>query len=120
MKRPVVHVPPTRKEDGSWTSNDEQKAELFADYVEQIFKPNEQQSRNEDKLILSEGNEEIPLVTPKDVANEIKRNINPRKAPGFDLISGEILKQLPRKGVVKLTHLINAASVENCRSEYDP
>jgi hypothetical protein len=47
-------------------------------------------------------------VTPKEVANEIKRNINPRKAPCFDLITGEILKQLPTKGVVKLTHLINA------------
>jgi hypothetical protein len=109
MKRPVVHIPPIRKEDGSWAKSDEQKAELFADHLEQIFEPNEQQSRNEDQLILSEENEEIPLVTPKEVANEIKCNINPRKAPGFDLITSEILKQLPRKGVVKLTHLINAS-----------
>jgi hypothetical protein len=50
--------------------NDEQKAELFADYMEQIFKPNKQQSRNEDQLILSEENEEIPSVMPKEVANE--------------------------------------------------
>jgi hypothetical protein len=120
MKRPVVHIPPIRKEDGSWARNDEQKAELSADYLEQILKPNIQQSRNEDQLILSEQNEEIPLVTPKEVANEIKRNINARKAPGFHLITGEILKQLPRRGLVKLTHLINAASVESCRSEYDP
>jgi hypothetical protein len=58
---------------------------------------------------LSEENEEIPMVTPKEVANVIKCIINPRKAPGFDLISGEILKQLQRKGTVKLTHLINAS-----------
>jgi hypothetical protein len=58
-------------------------------------------------MIRSEENEDIPLVTPKEVANEIKCNINPRKAPGFYLITGEVLKQLPRKGVVKLTHLIN-------------
>jgi hypothetical protein len=77
--------------------------------LEQIFKPNEQQSRNEDQLILSEENEEIPSVMPKEVANEIKRNINPRKGPGFDLITSEIPKQLPSKGVVKLTHLINAS-----------
>jgi hypothetical protein len=49
-------------------------------------------------------------VTPKEVTNEIKANINPRKAPGFELITGEkILKQLPNKGVVTLTHLINAS-----------
>ena len=36
-------------------------------------------------------------------------NINPKKAPGFDLITGEVLKNLPRKAIVKLTTLINAA-----------
>jgi hypothetical protein len=46
---------------------------------------------------------------PKEIANKIKLKINPRKAPGFNLITGEVLKQLPRKGVVKLTHLINAS-----------
>jgi hypothetical protein len=109
MKRPVVHIPPITKQDGSWARDDEQKAELSADYLEQIFKPNEQQSRNEDLLIFSEENEEIPLVTPKEVANEIKCNNNPRKPPGFNLIAGEILKQLPKKGVVKLNRLINAS-----------
>jgi hypothetical protein len=48
-------------------------------------------------------------VTPTEEGSEKKRNINLRKAPGFDLITGEILKQLPRKGGVKLTHLINAS-----------
>jgi hypothetical protein len=43
------------------------------------------------------------------VKKEIKENINPKKAPGFDLITGEIPKQLPRKAIVKLTNLINAA-----------
>jgi hypothetical protein len=109
MKRQVVHIPPIRKEDGSRARNDEHKAELSADYLEQIFMPNEQQSRNEEQLILSEENEEIPSATPKEVANEIKCNINARKVPGFDLITGEILQQLPRKGIVKLTHLINAS-----------
>jgi hypothetical protein len=39
----------------------------------------------------------------------IKGNINPNKAPGFDLIKGDILKQLPQKAIVKLTHLYSAA-----------
>lgn len=34
--------------------------------------------------------------------------INHKKAPGFDLINGEILKQLPRKAIIKLSHLNNA------------
>jgi hypothetical protein len=60
MRRPVVHIPPIREEDGCWARNDEQKTELFADCLEQIFKPNEQQSTNEGQLIMSEENEEIP------------------------------------------------------------
>jgi len=54
-------------------------------------------------------NEEIKLATTTEVKNEIKNNINPQKAPGFDLITGEVLQQLPRKAIVKITKLINAA-----------
>lgn len=35
--------------------------------------------------------------------------MSPQKAPGYDLITGEVLKQLPRKGLVKLTRIINAS-----------
>jgi hypothetical protein len=42
IKRPAVHIPPTRKEDSSWARDYAQKAELLADYLEQIFKPNKQ------------------------------------------------------------------------------
>ena len=34
--------------------------------------------------------------------------MNPKKAPEFDLITGEVLQQLPRKAIVKITNLINA------------
>ena len=64
------------------------------------------------KINLLQENQEhevINFVTPKEVAHEIKTNINTKKGPGFDLITGEILKQIPRKGIVKLTHLFNAA-----------
>jgi len=32
-------------------------------------------------------NEDIKLVTPTEVKNEINNNISPKKAPGFDLIT---------------------------------
>jgi hypothetical protein len=52
---------------------------------------------------------DIAFVTPKEVAEEIKTNINPKKSPRYDLITGEILKNLLKKVIIKLTHLINAA-----------
>jgi hypothetical protein len=39
----------------------------------------------------------IPPITPKEILTTIKDIIHPKKAPGFDLITGEILKQLPPK-----------------------
>jgi hypothetical protein len=36
------------------------------------------------------------------------KNINPHKAPGYDLITGKILRQLPRKAIVLLTTIYNS------------
>lgn len=38
-----------------------------------------------------------------------KNNVNPKKPPEFNLITGEVLWQIPRKAVLKLTSLINVA-----------
>ena len=52
--------------------------------------------------------ERIVLTSPGEATKKEKDNMNPKKAPGYDLITGEILKNLPRKSIVKLTNLINA------------
>ena len=41
--------------------------------------------------------EDITLVTPKEVTEEIRINLNTKKAADFDLIIGTILKQLFKK-----------------------
>ena len=52
----------------------------------------------------------------KEVETVIKKEINPKKAPGFDLITGKILEELPEKCIQKLTHIFNAV----LRVEYYP
>lgn len=109
IKRPIAHIPPIQQENGSWARSNKQKAEIFAEHLENTFQPNEVEQiwelPNEENGKL----EEIPRVTPKEVITEIKVNVNAKKSPGYDLITGEILKQLPRKAIVKLTYIINAA-----------
>lgn len=110
LKRPMMQIPPIKKEDGTWARSSEQKAECFATHLEKIFQPHQQQQ--EEEALQSnhlQEEENIMPVTVEEVIKEIKYNLNPRKAPGFDLITGQILKQLPRKAIVKLTYLINAA-----------
>lgn len=67
------------------------------------------QNNNDLEEIHNNITEEITPVTPREVAEEIESNLSPKKAPGFDLITGQILKQLPQKGIVMLTYLFNAA-----------
>lgn len=109
FKRPVLQNQPIRMENGAWARNNKQKAETFANYLENVFKSNSM--HDEEETVFEGDNEEleIELVSPKEVVNEINRNINAKKAPGFDLITGLVLKKLPRKGIIKLTNLINAS-----------
>jgi len=117
FKRPTMHVPPVRKHDSTWARNNKEKAETFADHLEKTFQAHEKRTmdnmrRNEKTL-----KQTIPPITPKEILIAIK-NINPKKAPGYDLITGEILKQLPHIAVVKLTHLYNAAFRLKCVPSY--
>jgi hypothetical protein len=53
---------------------------------------------------------ENPLVIPREVAEEIRTDLNPQRAIEFDLITGEILKNFKRRALVKLTALALAFS----------
>lgn len=48
------------------------------------------------------------MVTFKELINTIRCNLNTKKAPGYDLISGQILKELPEIAFLKLQYIINA------------
>ena len=109
LNRPPMSIPPLRKQDRTWTKDNKEKAVDFAEHLERTFQPNGVQLL--DNLRRREGTpiQQIPLVTPTELLNTIRVHINPKKAPGFDLLTGVILKQLPKKATVKLTNLYNAA-----------
>jgi hypothetical protein len=105
LKRLIAQVPPIKTTDGRWARNNLEKANTFAQHLEKRFHP------YPGLCILPVLNSndylgKIPLATPREVAEEIRTNLNPQKAHGFDLIIGEILKNF--KALVKLTTLINA------------
>lgn len=114
LKRPIMQIPPIRNANGKWAKSEEEKAKRFAEHLEQIFQPNESLSEGTLTEITLQEDDEIEQTSIHEVMREIKNNIKLKKAPGFDLITGEILKQLPRKAVVKLTNIINAAFRLKC------
>lgn len=53
--------------------------------------------------------EYIAPVTHTEIADTIKYKIKPKKAPGIDLVTGEMLKNLPSLALKKLADIYNAA-----------
>ena len=109
LKRPIMNILPLRKQDRTWAKDDKEKADVFAEHLERTFQPNGEQTMDNPRRREGTQIQQIPLVTPKELLNAVRAHINPKRAPGFDLITGVILKQLPKKATVKLTHLYNAA-----------
>jgi GTPase SAR1 family protein len=111
LKRPSTQIPPIRNENGTWARSNQEKADLFADHLEEVLQPNEEDgmhTQNLENVAVLRGSRLILPTTPREVLKEIK-NTTQKKTPGFDLITGEILRHLPQRAVVKLTHLYNAA-----------
>jgi hypothetical protein len=76
--------------------------------LERTFRPNEEKTFISKRTVKTHINR-IPPIKPKEIINEIETNVDPKISPRFDLLKGEILRQLPKKVIVKLTYLYNAA-----------
>lgn len=113
LKRPKENIPPLRQSNGYWVRKPEDKAEIFAQYLNEVFKPNDpsplypEEKMND--ILNSDQQMSLPLqlCTPAEVRNTINL-LKKKKAPGFDLITSEVLVHLPKKGILLLTILFNA------------
>jgi hypothetical protein len=106
--------PPLRRNDGSWASADDEKATMFAEHLVGVFQPNAD-ILNRDHCTSVQQVVDSPLqleppaknFTPSEIMNEIL-HLPLKKAPGYDLITSEVLRELPRKGIVFLTQIFNS------------
>jgi hypothetical protein len=108
IKHPIEQNPPLKKSDGGWASSDRDKADRFSEHLETVFSPHPPQGDEYFPPRSSEEGGEIKPFKPIEVANMIDKNVNVKKAPGFDKITGRMLKELPRKAIVHLTCIYNA------------
>lgn len=76
--------------------------------MESVFQPFDNSPADPDQFVV-EVKDDFPIkhVSPKEVP-EIN-HLKSKKAPGFDYITVQMLKKLPTKGIMKLTHLFNAS-----------
>lgn len=115
IKNPQQPIPPIRTSDGKWAKSSKDKAKLFAEHLTKVFTPLPQEtSKNEEDVInhylKAPLQMEMPIkkITIKEVYNIMQKDLNAKKAPGYDLITGKILKELPDKALRLLTIIYNA------------
>jgi hypothetical protein len=80
-------APPPPKTDGRWACSNLEKANIFVQHLQKRFHPNP----GLDILPVLKSNyylDKIPLITPREVAEEMKANLNPKKH--LDLISPQL------------------------------
>jgi len=102
-------VPPIRKLNNEWALSDKDKANVFATHLADVFRAVQGHIDGDvEDFITSPCQMPLPIraFTPAEFKAELTR-LNTRKAPGYDLISGQILKRLPRKTVVLFTVVFN-------------
>lgn len=109
LKRPANSSPPIRLPGGSWARSDYEKATAFAVHLKDVFSPH----ATENSYELPELSENNLAITPikfswKEIKNSIKNCINPKKAPGHDLITGKMIREIPDKCIKLVTYIFNA------------
>ncbi|KAL1123050.1 hypothetical protein AAG570_002138 [Ranatra chinensis] len=113
----LLHYPnvssPLRRADNSWARSDEEKAETFASHLRLMFQPLPDSDPVNTSRVLEFLDSPLPLslppppFTPSDVSFQISR-LPTQKSPGYDLITSQVLKNLPRRAIIFLTYLYNS------------
>lgn len=116
-KKLMKHTPissPLRRQDDTWAKSDKEKADHFAEHLASVFTPNPDIiDVNFAETITNNLNAAMPLSLPPppftiaEVRNAVLK-LPPKKAPGYDLITGEVLKQLPDVAIRFLTYIFNS------------
>lgn len=115
IKQPQQSIPPIRLSNGNWARSDADKAEAFAEHLAEVFKPFDSEiDAHEEEEIYQLLEASLNMCQPirnfkvNEIKNTIKNHLNPKKAPGFDLLNGKVLQELPEKAFRAITIFFNA------------
>ena len=110
LTRPPQIIPPIRCPQSGWARSSIEKANLFANYLSNVFKPHSSNTAPEITGYLHSPFQMFPPIKPFTSleVTELIHRLNPRKAPGHDQISNKAIKELPVKGIALISSIFNA------------
>ena len=106
-KKPTPQFAPIKNPNNEWAKTNNQKATIFSEHLMNIFRPHEDCDNIPPIQLVHIEDEEIPICSTSQIKSAIKE-LKLKKAPGFDLITAEILREIPSNILSALTILINA------------
>ena len=114
IKRPQQSIPPIMDASGQWARDGKEKAAAFANYLDTVFQPYHSDEPEHDDEVAAFLNVPFQMTLPackfklKEVQAVITREINPKKAPGYDLITGKVLQEITKKCLKAITQIFNS------------
>jgi hypothetical protein len=101
-----------QKPDGTWARTNEQIAELLGQHLQDTFTPHDVVHPLHPHIydfLASPLQLSLPTrsFSPRETQNAI-RTLPVGKAPGYDLLTARLLRQLPYKSILYLTYIFNA------------
>ncbi|KAL4121294.1 hypothetical protein QTP88_013837 [Uroleucon formosanum] len=114
LLRYKASLPPLTKNDTTIAVTNEDKAEVFRQHLSEIFKAHPDIFNPILNAEITQYlDSPMPLYLPEKsfTPNKIKSTIQKyslKKSPGFDLITAEVARCLPKKAILFLTHLFNS------------
>lgn len=112
LKQPQAYHQPIRTTDGNWARTDLEKANTFAHHLASVFIPYPAETGAILPILPEPPTYQNTNVMIKFKITEVKSTINnmidPKKAPGYDHITGKLLKEVPEKTIRLITALFNA------------
>jgi len=112
-KKPRIPLPPIRantRPPGPWAKSDTEKANLFANRLAEVYKPHDDTLDPEilRKLAIHAQQTEKPRAFTLGELKGVIKHLHTRKAPGPDLVTTLMIKELPPEGLKAILHLLNA------------
>lgn len=114
LKNPQLTIPPIRDEFGKWARSNKDKAFAFANHLAKVFQPIPATINQEEHDIRQflEAPHQMQLpprnFTITEVTSIIFKNLNTKKSPGYDLITGRVLQELTPLAIRQITLIFNA------------
>lgn len=104
LKQPTQIFHLIHKINNDWVRNNQDKADFFTDHLSKVFILNSDDTHTEENIHVS-------LETPFQMSLPISRfkvyhknDLNPKTAPGYNLISGRVLKESTQKSYKLITY----------------